>query len=101
MRREGLLASASRQTGFRHPAAVKVSTLLLTDRRCKKSLAVANKPQRVRRSERRSAIRRLTHDEARRIAGDWTGVSISRQIGCLLARIAFSEAQRRAGKATS
>ena len=44
-------------------------------------LAVANKPQRARRSDRRSVIRRLTHDEARRIAGDWTGASISRQIG--------------------
>jgi pyruvate/2-oxoacid:ferredoxin oxidoreductase beta subunit len=45
--------------------------------------------------------RRLTHDEVWRIAGDGTGASISRQIGCLLARIAFSEAQRRAEKAIS
>jgi hypothetical protein len=40
-------------------------------------------------------IRRLTHDETRRIAGDAIGASISRQIGRFLARIAFSEAQRR------
>jgi hypothetical protein len=46
-------------------------------------------------------IRRLTHDETRRIAGDGIGASISRQIGCVLAQIAFSEAQRRAEKATS
>ena len=31
MRREGFLASASRQTSFRHPAAVKVSALLRAD----------------------------------------------------------------------
>ena len=36
----------------------------------------------------------FTHRDARRIAGDWTGASTSRRIGCLLARIAFSEAQR-------
>jgi hypothetical protein len=51
--------------------------------------------------DRRSVTNRLRHDEAWRIAGDGIGASISRQIGCLLAQIAFSEAQRRAEKATS
>src|SRR6516165_4842096 len=51
MRREGLLASASSPTGFRHSVALEVSTLTFRDvqrsRRpqCKESLAVANKPQ--------------------------------------------------------
>jgi len=43
----------------------------------------------------------FTYDEAPWIAGDGTGASISRQIGFSLAQIAFSEAQRRAEKATS
>jgi hypothetical protein len=46
-------------------------------------------------------IRRLTHDETRRIAGDGIDASISRQIGCSLARVAFSEARRRVEKAIS
>jgi hypothetical protein len=46
-------------------------------------------------------ICRLTHDETPRIAREGIGASISRQIGCLIARIAFSEALRRAEKTTS
>src|SRR6516225_3143435 len=51
MQREGLLASASSPTGFRHSVALGVSTLTFRDvqrlwrRQCKESLAVANKPQ--------------------------------------------------------
>ncbi len=45
--------------------------------------------------------RSLTHGDARRIAGDGTGASTSRRIGCVLARIAFSEVRHRGEKAFS
>ena len=52
-------------------------------------------------SDRHSVTCRLRHDEARRIAADGTGAWNSTQIDCVLARIAFAEAQRRTERATA
>jgi len=43
----------------------------------------------------------FTHDDARRIAGGGTGASTSWRIGCVLARIAFSEVRLLGEKAFS